>query len=94
MLFDSKATYIRMILSIMMTDIPISYYKDNYMCIMFDIIQIILQYNMPRSTDLPGFHERNILWCYMFPRFKMINSSQVKINISDWCQQELDLYIE
>ena len=64
MLFDSKATYIRMIISIMITDIPILYYKDNYICIMFDIIQIILQYNMPRSTDLPGdFHERNILWC-------------------------------
>ena len=42
MLFDSKATYIRMIISIMITDIPILYYKDNYICIMFDIIQIIL----------------------------------------------------
>ena len=53
MLFDSKATYIRMILSLMITEIPISYHKDNYMCIMFDIIQIMLQYNMPRSRDLP-----------------------------------------
>ena len=42
MLFDSKATYIRMIIFIMITDIPILYYKDNYICIMFDIIQIIL----------------------------------------------------